>query len=70
MHRLRLALLLFVIDTTVSCRQLHQIPDFDAATDAESTPDDSGEVDARPADAADGADAASAADAPDAADQG
>jgi hypothetical protein len=55
MHRLRLALFLFVIDTTVSCRQLHQIPDFDAATDADSTPDDSGEGDARSADAADAA---------------
>jgi hypothetical protein len=59
MHRLRWALLLFVVDTTVGCRQFRPIPDpEDAATDAESTPDDSGAVDARPAEAGDAADAA------------
>ena len=64
MNRLQLALLLFVSGTTVSCHSLKDHPDApnDADTDAEGTSDDSGKVDARPADAGDAADAADAAD--------
>ena len=64
MNRLRMALLLFVIDITLSCRSPNENthPPNDADSGAEGTSDDSGKVDARPADAGDASDAAVAAD--------